>query len=177
MVITEKELLTNDCIEKDLKDKFCNIMKIFLVVTAICVLPCVLMLPLVYMNAPRNFLKFIVLIFALLLITALVFAFLFFKFHKNPKETKVVTDTLIGYSYGPTSSLSNPENKNHTLSFSSYGFYYVRMGEHYRWSKLYCMKGNGVVNYSKVGDKFYLAVDKKGRILEVYNCKMFEFKL
>ena len=50
--------------------------------------------------------------------------------------------------------------------------------KYYKWSKMYNMSAQGIYNYSKNDDDFYLVFsnEKKNNLLLIYNKKLFELK-
>jgi len=92
---------------------------------------------------------------------------------------KIVTDKLISSQEKVThigSAFAASFNQPYTLGFASYGQYSIIGGENYSSSELYRMSDKGVFNYADIGDTFYLVIDKKERILLVYNTKLFDLQ-
>lgn len=58
------------------------------------------------------------------------------------------------------------------------GAAYAFENRHYKWSEMYNMSAQGIYNYSKIDDDFYLVFsnEKKRNLLLIYNKKLFDFK-
>lgn len=93
----------------------------------------------------------------------------------------VVKDKVIGFKSNKRSRYRGLRRRHQThqylLYFSGFGEYAI-VDEHYKWSKMYAMSVESVYNSANCGDEFYLVLTKAhtGKILMIYNCKMFEFK-
>ena len=64
------------------------------------------------------------------------------------------------------------------LNFNCYGKYMIPQYNNYPWSSLYCMRDEGVYNYSTFNDEFILVLSKPytGHIILAYNTKLFELE-
>ena len=61
-----------------------------------------------------------------------------------------------------------------TLIFKTYGQHFLTEYWHYSFSAQYTMFDAELFRMSDIGDEFYLIVDKKNKVLLVYNTKYFE---
>lgn len=90
------------------------------------------------------------------------------------KKFKILIDDLDGiqekYYY-----FSHTDKKD-ILLFGCYKYELDKVIKYYKWSESFQTKAAGILKYAHAGDNFYLVVDKKEKILMVYNCKMFELK-
>lgn len=150
-----------------------------------------LLTPVSYKNNPDDFLCVELITWVGFSLIIIILGIPFYKRNKKIKNFKIVTDKLVGYEYYNGSSLSGIFDSfsrffsgrdgtiGHTLNFSSYGFFNVSLAneinafKYYKWSELYSMTGEGILNTSKIGDEFYLAISDKDEILAVFNKKWF----
>ena len=95
---------------------------------------------------------------------------------KNLKNNIVVIDKLI-YTETKLKRHGRITVTYYYLHFSQYGKFQIP-DENYKWSSCFSMSDKGVYNYSSNGDEFYLVLSKPhiGKILYVYNTKMFEME-
>lgn len=89
----------------------------------------------------------------------------------------IVNDKLVGMEEEEKLTRYGSIYIIHHLHFSSYGEYIIP-NENYKWSSMFAMSAKGLYNYATCGDEFYLVLSKQhtGKILYVYNTKMFEMK-
>ena len=89
-------------------------------------------------------------------------------------EFEIVTDKLVN-TQEESVGFRASRTRIYTLEFSSYGNYVISK-ENYHSSENYSMSDQGVFYTAKVGDAFYLVVDKNQRILLAYSTKFFELQ-
>lgn len=190
----QKEIITKEIVRKQLKSemfRFYNPIILFLIFGFIILL---LLTPVSYKNNPDDFLRVELITWVGFSLMVIIFGFPFYKRNKKIKNFKIVTDKLVGCEYFKGSNLSGIFDSfsrffsggdgiyGHTLNFSSYGFFNVGLRnakggvDYYKWSKLYSMTGEGILNTSKIGDEFYLAISDKDEILAVFNQKWFNLE-
>lgn len=89
----------------------------------------------------------------------------------------IVKDKLVGFDERDVYAHHRGIVKYYYLYFSQYGEYCIP-DKNYEWSKVYPLSKEGVFRLSKCGDEFYLVLSKKhtGKILMVYNTKLFDFE-
>ena len=93
-------------------------------------------------------------------------------------KTTIVTDWLVDIS----EIQPGRRSPYYQFTFAKYGEFRLYMNVYgntnYTWSKMYAMSNQGIYNYSNVDDEFYLVItnDKKSKILQIYNQKLFELK-
>ncbi len=100
------------------------------------------------------------------------------------QKITIVTDWLVDMrEYTDLHSGFHHRHKYYTVfTFAKYGTFRLYTdiygNTNYTWSKMYAMSNQGVCNYSNIDDEFYLVItnDKKPRILQIYNQKLFELK-
>ena len=179
-----KDILTREKIKQDYNHNS------FRDTIPLIIIPTVLLLPIVglivaIMSFEKNndmigyllvcFLGLFLILLLLLVATLCIASFI--KARKNYRtiendEFEVISDRLIDTEekrVGSRSRLGEP----YALEFSSYGNYAIPSGENYHSSENYSMSDQGVFYNAKVGDTFYLVVDKNQRILLAYNTKFF----
>ena len=173
----QKEILTIQNIKKDIhneiKDSYIRLAifsAFFLVMLVLfLVIPNLNLLFLLF----KLFFVFGVLVFLLLLITQIKDLTMLYKNLKSKKC--VVKDKLISAEI-QEDFYGKAYVKTYHLNFSGYGEYVIK-ADNYKWSSSFSMSAEGVYNYSNIGDEFYLVLSKPhtGKILFVYNTKMFKF--
>ena len=89
-------------------------------------------------------------------------------------EFEIVADKLVNKQEESVGFRAS-RTRIYALEFSSYGSYIIS-GENYSSSEQYAMSDQGVFYNAKVGDTFYLVVDKNRRILLAYSTKFFELQ-
>lgn len=97
--------------------------------------------------------------------------------HTNLKNTNcIVKDKLVG-RVEKEHYRRYRMNTTHHLYFSCYGDYKIP-DKNYKWSSAFSMNHDGVYNYAKCGDEFYLVLSESntGKILYAYNTKMFDME-
>ena len=93
------------------------------------------------------------------------------------KKIRIVKDQLIGLEkkvIHMSNSFVAAHNRPHILHFASYGEFSVPIGQNYNSAKIYNLDDDGLFNYCKFGDEFYLILNEKEKILAAYGCKLFE---
>lgn len=173
----QKEILTIQNIKKDIHNEIKDSYIRLAVCTAFFMVMLVLFLVIPNSNLLfllyKLFFGFGALVFLLLLIIQIKdFAMLC----KNFKSKNcIVKDKLISAEI-QDDFYGKAYVKTYHLNFSGYGEYVIQ-ADNYRWSSIFSMSAEGVYNYSNSGDEFYLVLSKPhtGKILFVYNTKLFEF--
>ncbi len=86
---------------------------------------------------------------------------------------RVTTDALINCKKMPR---DGRKRHPHTFWFKTYGKHTLDTTMHYHTSKNFTMSDDGVFNTAVMGDTFYLVLNEKEKILQVYNTKFFEWE-
>ena len=87
---------------------------------------------------------------------------------------RVTTDVLINCKKMPR---DGRKRYPHTFWFKTYGEHALDTTMHYHTSKNFTMSDDGVFNTAIIGDTFFLVLNKKEKILQIYNTKFFEYKI
>ncbi len=89
----------------------------------------------------------------------------------------IVKDKLVEYSEITIPAMYRGPVTYYYLNFAQYGKYQIP-DKNYTWSSVYPLSNAGVYNLCEYGDEFYLVLSKKrgGKILMVYNTKLFDFE-
>ncbi len=178
--------MTRDKIKKDVKNSsMYNIAFAAYITGFYMLLPTILLLIICLKNDGKIF---TVLFFVVLAILVTDITYFIERTHIEFKKIKtvnndnfeIIIDTLIEFkekdSYFDTrhSGVTYYLNKPYRLVFSK-SEYYVPKCKNYKWSNLHCMTDKDVYNYAKIGDKYFLAVEKNDTILSAYMVDLFEF--
>lgn len=176
----EKEILTLEIIQKDVKKYFSGnlvaalvILPIFALSSVFIVFLMTLLLNLVIQD--KTTLKIIgVVVFSLL---CLVYLDIFLKTIKRrikfaKSEIKITEDKLVGKIPEHGTRYNRTFN---TLVFAKSGKYELGNDYFYKWSKLCSMSEESLYRSSNVDDEFYVASVAEENII-VYNKKMFELR-
>ena len=177
----QKEILTMDNIQEDVKDSisfsFWIPLAVFLLYTIVCAGMAFCIILLVNLVLPNMMaLKIIGIIFF-----AILELFLFYeivKTYKNKKEIKK-GDIQITEDWVVEKLPVKPGKYNwrpYTLVFAKSGNYGIHNELNYKWSKVYLLSDEGVYNYTKIDDEFYVISVGEHKNLVAYNKRMFELK-
>lgn len=168
------EILTNKVIKMELR-KLCK-SKVILTITKTLVFICFLFVLFFYFKLTcKPIITYIVFgVSLVILCTILIYDIVSLtKMIINKNNFTVVKEKLISTEDKSFSPLYGKIRPIFYLKFSGYDRYGIP-DENYKWSKLFYMNHNGVLNSSTLGDEFYLViVDNKIQL--VYNCKMFAY--
>lgn len=182
----KKDLFTRDKIKKDVKNSsMYNIAYAAYITSFYILLPSIVLL---IMCLKGDGITYKVLSFAALATLVSAITYFIERTHKEFKKIKtvnndnfeIIVDTIHDIkekdSYFDTnhSGITYYMNKSYRLVFSK-GEYYVPQCKNYKWSNLHCMTDKDVYNYAKIGDKYFLAVEKNNTILSAYMVDLFEF--
>ena len=175
----QKEKLTINNIRVDLRVEIINVYKKLALFSTLFLV----MLILIIIAFRANFLNFVFKWF-MGIVAEIVLFFLIIReikkltmLHRCFKTTNcIVKDKLINSEFKGRYSRKVVDERYH-LNFSQYGSYVIPT-ENYKWSSTFSMSDTGVYNYSQRDDEFYLVLSKPntGKILYVYNTKIFEFE-
>ena len=91
------------------------------------------------------------------------------------KNFKIITDTLIDKEAEIVGTRLQVPKPN-ILHFKISGKYSIPACMNYFSAKQFAMREDEVFRSSKIGDEFYLVIDKNNKILMAYNTKFFEFQ-
>ena len=179
----QKEILTMDNIQEDIKDSisfsFWIPPAVFLLYTIVCAGMAFCIILLVNLVLPNMMaLKIIGIIFF-----AILELFLFYeiviKTYKNKKEIKKgdiqITEDWVVEKL-PAKLYSRYDYRPYTLVFAKNGSYGIYKELNYKWSKVYALSDEGVYNYARIDDEFYVISVGKHKNLVAYNKRMFELK-
>lgn len=176
----EKEILTLEIIQKDVKKYFSRNLLIALIILPIFVLSSVMVVFL--MTLLLNLViqdKTILKIIGAVVLSLLGLAYLDIllktirkriKFAKS--EIKITEDKLVGKIPQHGTEYNRTFN---TLVFAKSGKYELGNDYFYKWSKLYSMSQESLYRSSNLDDEFYVASVAEENII-VYNKKMFELR-
>ena len=175
-----KDILTRKKIKQDYNHGFARQARRMLIVLILWPVFVGSLIALLLIFSPTFSVKILLFVVTLLFVTCIYIAS-FAEFRKDHRtiesdEFKVVSDRLISTKEKRVGFLFRLSHraKPYVLEFSSYGSYAIPSGENYHSSENYSMSDQGVFYNAKVGDTFYLVVDKNQRILLAYNTKFFE---
>ncbi len=76
----------------------------------------------------------------------------------------------------PAKLYSRYHYRPYILVFAKNGSYGIYKELNYKWSKVYALSDEGVYNYTKIDDEFYVISVGKHKNLVAYNKRMFELK-
>lgn len=178
----QKEILTMDNIREDIKESisydFWVPLVVFLVYTLACaVIPYVIIFLLSFVIPNIKGLKIIGIIF--FVIFELIFFYEMAKIFKRKKEIKggyiQITEDWVVEKL-PANKYSKYHYRPYTLVFAKSGNYGIYKELNYKWSQLYALSDEGVYNYAKIDDEFYMISVGKHKNLVAYNKRMFELK-
>ena len=176
-----KDILTREKIKQDYNHGFARQARRMLIVLILWPVFVGSLIAFLLIFSPTFSMKILLFVVTLLFVTCIYIAS-FTEFRKDHRtiesdEFKVVSDRLISTKEKRVRSpvrLRVRVGQPYVLEFSSYGSYCIPDGENYHSSEHYPMSDQGVFYNAKVGDTFYLVVDKNQRILLAYNTKFFE---
>lgn len=176
----EKEILTLEIIQKDVKKYFSRNLLIALIILPLFVLSSIMVVFL--MTLLLNLViqdKTILKIIGAVVLSLLGLAYLDIllktirkriKFAKS--EIKITEDKLVGKIPQHGTKYNRTFN---TLVFAKSGKYELGNDYFYKWSKLYSMSQESLYRSSNLDDEFYVASVAEENII-VYNKKMFELR-
>lgn len=184
----QKEILTREKIEKEIRSKGIEEIKVWGFADAFMVLIFVIILNMFRALFERGdniiFAVFLTVIYVVLVCICIYNTVQIFKKLK-PEAIKITIDKLVdireqedpgmafGFLFG--FRLRHILYRPYCLYFAAYGRYVIPQGKNYKWSEMFCMDNRGVYNYSKIREDFYLAVKGK-KIILAYNTRLFEMK-
>lgn len=173
----EKEILTIQNIQSDLRRRLRNSVSATATLVIICALTLWCFFAL--LDEPGHFI--IKLEIAILPIASSFLAVrgvrsIYVAFSALNKSGRIVTDRVVGMQTKDHLHRSSSYQTFH-LRFASYGEYVIP-AINYRWSSLHNMDADMVYFHVECDDEFYLVLSKPhtGKILLAYNTKMFDYQ-
>ncbi len=181
----KKELLTKERIKIDLRQRIkaarvrMIIFAAFTVIASVLFISAITALPLWHPNVVsllfRNALLLLIPLLCLIMQTIDLV-----RYHRIVTSPDyITTDKLIS-----SEEIEDPDRtflrirKYYRFHFSCHGTYHPTDEQYYTWSKEYVMGPGGLYHCAENGDTFYLVLSKPhtGKVLAIYNTKMFELQ-
>ena len=173
----EKEILTLQKIKSDFKSIFSQqVKKAVISFTFILLIIIIVLLPVFF--APLDNKLFIIIAASPVALALYATFSVFFSHYKSlnvviSEKFKIVTDRLTE-SHQEIPWVRYRLGKPNILTFNKYGKFIMPEGVNYCFSERFCMRDTELFRCSKVDDIFYLVIDSKKNILQIYNTKFFE---
>ena len=175
----EKEIITNENIITDYKKIFLATIKKLIILLAFMLPLSILFVYLSVISTKELKITFTITGFVFLLVLCTIFGFLMVKYKNYKSITKQNFKIEIGTLAEKNElSLGRPylPSEVNVLTFSKYSDFVLPKSVYYSFSKQFTMREDEVFRSSKIGDEFYLVIDKNNKILMAYNKKFFEFQ-
>ena len=173
----KKEILTTEKIKQDYKTIYLQQVK-NKSVSLLFLLPLLIAFTLPIIFAPIEYKILCVIPCVLFAVSLYATLSMLFSYYKNQKSVmtekfQILTDTLIDKYQEVPARRHQPEKPN-VLIFSKCGKFILPECLNYSFSKNFYMLETELFRSSKINDEFYLILDSRKNILQVYNTKFFD---
>ena len=175
----EKEIITTENIINDYKKIFLATIKKLIILLSFILPLSILFVYLSVISTKELKITFTITGFVFLSVLCVIFGLLMVKY----KNFKFITKQNFKIEVGTLAeknelSLGRPclPSEVKVLTFGKYSEFVLPKGVYYSFSKQFAMREDEIFRSSKIGDEFYLVIDKNNKILMAYNKKFFEFQ-